>query len=102
MIHAIATIQFRPEYTSNLIEIYRGFVPEVLKEEGCLEYVPTLDFPMDLANQRIEAGVMLVIERWASEEAFRAHLQQPHVIEFRKAIQGMVDGVKLRISQPVL
>lgn len=57
---------------------------------------------MDLSNQQLEPGRLLVFERWVSADAFRGHLQQAHVQEFRKAIQGIVDSVTLQISEPVL
>ncbi len=47
-----------------------------LEEEGCLFY----EFWSDLDR----SGRFSVVEAWASEEAFQAHITSPHLVAFRE------------------
>ena len=102
MLHVIASIHFEPSRESELRAIYADFVPQVQAEPGCLQYVPTAHFSLDLPNQEMRAGEFLVTEIWETEAAFRAHLQAPHVMAFREAIKGIVTRVSIRASRPLL
>ena len=101
MLKVIAHIHFDPAKRARLIEIYDELVPKVLAEDGCHQYEPHEDMPTELPNQLREDGRFLVIEQWRDRDAFEAHLQAPHVIEFRKAIQGIVTDVKVHVLQPL-
>ena len=76
-------------------------VPPVLKEEGCIEYGPTVDVSSGLALQGpARANVVTVIEKWASLYALRAHLQAPHMLEYRTRVKDLVVGVQLQVTEP--
>ena len=45
MIHILASITVKASELTAFLEIIKANVPEVLKEEGCLEYSATVDFP---------------------------------------------------------
>jgi len=100
MIHVVASIQFDQNQTEALKSIYRELVPQVLAENGCLQYQPTFDFETDLPNQDKNASLITVTEIWESYEAFQAHLKAPHVIIFREQIKGNVEKVTVKILQP--
>ena len=102
MLKVIAHIHFEPARRARLLEIYDELVPQVLAEDGCHQYEPHEDLPTDLPNQLGDQGRLLVLEQWRDWEAFEAHLQAPHVIEFRKAIQGIVTEVKVQVLKPVI
>lgn len=88
MIYVLATALIREGRLLDALDCYRYLVPIVLSEEsGCLEYTPTTDRNLGLANQNTDPGRILVLERWRSEEDFRAHLAMPHCAEFRSRIQ---------------
>ena len=97
MLKVIAHVHFDPTRKEQLLEIYDDFVPKVLAEDGCHQYEPHEDFPTELPNQMVEECRILVLEQWRDGDAFQAHLQAPHVIDFRKAIQGIVTEVKVQV-----
>jgi len=83
-------------------EVYKGFAPQVLKEKGCLMYLPTVDYPTDIATQRQESNVITVIEKWDNMEAFHAHLNAPHVLQFREDVKGLVEKVSIKVLREML
>jgi len=49
----------------------------------------------------VRPDVVMVIEKWASLAALQTHLQAPHVMEYRRRVSGLVQGVTLQILEPV-
>lgn len=43
-----------------------------------------------------------VFEVYASREAYQAHIQTPHFLEYKSAVEGMVRALKLLDVDPIL
>ena len=68
------------------------------------------------ASIRLEPGVLTLyavavkghpeqirlFEMYASAAAYQAHLQSPHFLKYKAATQGMVKGLRLVETQPIL
>lgn len=104
MIHVLATVLIKDGCLPEALDCYQYLVPQVLeKEPGCLEYVPTVDHDLGLANQDRVPARILVAERWQSETDFRAHLTMPHCVEFRARIAPyLAEGISVLITRPAL
>ena len=101
MIRVIATIEVAEGRRDDFLAVFRQLVPKVLAEEGCLEYGPWVDVPTSIeAQPEARENVITAVEKWESIEALEAHLIAPHMIEFRKSIQGMVANITLQILEP--
>lgn len=101
MICVIATIEVLPGRREEFLEKFRGLVPRVRAEEGCLEYVPMIDMPATLPSQGpARENVVTVVEKWKDIAALEAHLVAPHMAEFRAATAGLRSAVHLQILQP--
>ena len=48
MIHVLASIQVKPGKRNTFLEIFKTNVPNVLQEEGCVEYSPAVDIDAGL------------------------------------------------------
>lgn len=81
------------------MEQFKANLPAVRSEEGCIEYVPTVDVDMDLPPQSLDPTMMTVVEQWESEAALRAHLVAPHMDRYRAAVKGLVEAVTLKVLQ---
>ena len=102
MIHVIATIEVVRGKRDAFLAEFRQVVPLVRAEAGCLDYGPTVDLDTGLGAQLpVRDHVVTVVERWESLEALRAHLQAPHMAEYRERVKGLVAGVRLQVLQPV-
>jgi quinol monooxygenase YgiN len=101
MIHVIATIEVHAGRREDLLAEFRSIVPQVLAEDGCLEYGPAVDAPTDIAAQLpVREHAVTVVEKWASLEHLKHHLTAPHMQEFREKVREIVARTTLVILRP--
>lgn len=101
MVYVIATIQAKPGRRDELVAAFAELVPEVLAEEGCRAYVPTVDAETDLERQRrVGDDVLTMVEQWDSIDHLRAHLAAPHMTAFREKAGGLIESIDLRVHEP--
>jgi len=101
VIYVIATIELRPGCRETFLAQFRSVVPLVLREQGCLEYGPTVDIVTNLAAQGDERpDVVTVVEKWDDLECLEAHLVAPHMLAYREQVKGWVQQVRLQVLQP--
>ena len=99
MINVIASIHVREGRLSEFIEIFKSNIPNVLEEEGCLEYVPTMDVATNLPPQELNKNVVTIIEKWRRLEDLLAHLSAPHMIAYKKQVKDLVVKVSLKVLE---
>jgi len=104
MIHVIAYVKMKPGMIPKALDFYRVLLPKVFAaEKGCLEYSPTIDFDIGAANQNKDADTIIVHERWAAIDDFKAHLTMPHSAEFRASIKDfLAERITVTITQNAL
>jgi quinol monooxygenase YgiN len=101
MICVIATIEVAEGRRQDFLAEFRKLVPKVLGETGCLEYAPMVDVPSGIGVQAPgRPDVVTIVEKWQSLEALEAHLMAPHMIDYRKAVKGLVKGTSLVVLAP--
>ncbi len=102
MIHVIATVQLNPGRRDDFLEILRANVPNVLAENGCQSYQPTIDTNSGIPVQAaLRADVVTIVEVWDSLEALRNHLQTPHMAQYRDKVKDMVSKTDIKIMEGV-
>ncbi len=97
MIHVIASIRVKAGKTAAFLEVFKSIVPSVMKEKGCIEYVPAVDIPAGLQPQLLDENVVTIIEKWESLGALRDHLEAPHMLSYRERVVGIVEEVSLKV-----
>jgi quinol monooxygenase YgiN len=101
MIHVIATITLKPGQREAFLVEFRRLMPSVHAEAGCIEYAPAIDVDSGISMQSpLRENVAVIIEKWASLDALKAHLHAPHMADYRVRIRDMVEGVTLQILTP--
>lgn len=101
MIYVIATIEIAPGKREDFLREFQANVPAVLAEEGCIEYVPTIDLQTAIAAQGdARPDVVTVVEKWEDVEALEAHLIAPHMITYRAKVKDLVTRVALQVVEP--
>ena len=101
MIHVIATVELVPGTREKFLSEFRKIIPEVRAEAGCIEYGPAVDADTDIATQfRIGAEKVVVIEKWQSVAALKAHGVAPHMPAYRAKVKDYVRGMELRVLAP--
>ena len=99
MINVIASIRVKAGRRSEFLEVFKSNVPNVRKEKGCIEYLPTVDIDADLPPQVLDENVVTIIEKWESLEALRDHLVAPHMLAYKEKVQDIVEGLSVKVLQ---
>ena len=97
MISVIASVRIKADRLSQFIEILKSNVPEVRKEDGCIEYFPAIDIDSGLPVQKLDKNVVTIIEKWESVEALRAHLKTPHMLAYREKVKDIVEELSVKV-----
>ena len=89
MITVLASIRVKEGNRSDFLEIFKGNVPHVREEKGCVEYFPAVDVDADLSGQTFDADVVTVVEKWKSLEALHSHMGAPHMLAYRYKVKNL-------------
>lgn len=101
MIYVVATIELKPGTRSTYLDVFRGVMPKVQAEDGCIAYEPTIDVSAGLPIQPpLRKDTVVIMERWASIEHLQAHLQTQHMADYREKVKDMVVGVTVHVLEP--
>ncbi|WP_428374675.1 putative quinol monooxygenase [Lichenicoccus sp.] len=91
MIHVVAVVTARAGQRVALLAAFHANVPAVHAEDGCIEYGPVIDVP-DAGPIQTPLGedTFMVIEKWASADALRAHAGSPHMLAYGARTKDMI------------
>ena len=79
-----------------------GQFPSVHAEDGCLEYVATVNAENAGATQtRFGAETFVVVERWASLAALEAHAVAPHMAAYAAKTRNLIASRVIHVLSPV-
>ena len=101
MIHVIATLEVEPGKRDFVLAEFKKIVPLVRAEAGCIEYAPAIDAETGMTMQhRIGPDSLMVIERWETLEALKAHDVAPHMQDYRAKVKPYIRGREIRVLAP--
>ena len=101
MIHVLATIQLQPGKRDAFLSEFHQVMPKVHQEPGCIEYGPAIDADSDIGAQtRLGEERVVIIEKWESLDALKAHLTAPHMLAYREKVKDFVVGTTINILEP--
>ncbi len=80
---------------------FRANVPAVKAEQGCIEYGAAVDAENALAFQtKYGPDTFLVIEKWESMDALKAHAAAPHMAAYGAKTKEFIASRVIHILQP--
>ena len=88
MIHVLAIITAKPGQRAALLQAFKAIVPTVRAETGCIEYGPVVD--VDGADPAFGPDVFVVVEKWESLAALKAHSVAPHMKAYGEKTKDLV------------
>ena len=97
MINVLASIHIKEDRLAEYTDILKANIPNVLGENGCLEYLPTVDVPTGLPTQELDNNVVTIVEKWRSLEDLKAHLSAPHMLVYKEKVKHLVLKVSLKV-----
>ena len=101
MIHVLAVITAKPGMRSTILEHFKANVPAVCAEQGCIEYGAAVDAENALAFQtKWGPDTFVVVEKWESMEALKAHAAAPHMAAYGAKTKEMIASRVIHILSP--
>ena len=100
MIHVVAIITAQPGQRATLLEAFRAVIPTVHAEAGCIEYGPAVDAE-GMGEPTFGPDSFVVIEKWESREALRAHAKSAHMADYASKTKDMVARRAVHVLDPV-
>ena len=101
MIHVIAIITARPGKRAEVLKAFNANVPAVRAEKGCIEYGAAVDAEAALPVQtRYGADTFVVVEKWESMDALKAHAAAPHMAAYGAKTKELLASRVIHILSP--
>ena len=101
MIHVIAIITAKAGMRDAILEAFRANMPAVHAEQGCIEYGPAIDTPgMGPIQTELGPDTFVVVEKWESAEALKAHAAAPHMAAYGAKVKAMVGSRVIHVLSP--
>jgi quinol monooxygenase YgiN len=101
MIHVLAIITAKIGQRDSVLEAFRANVPNVRAEDGCIEYGAAIDVE-GFGGLQTQFGpdTFVVIEKWASADALRAHAAAPHMAAYAAKTKPMLASRIIHVLSP--
>ena len=102
MIHVIAVVTAKPGMREQVLQAFRANVPAVRAENGCIEYGAAVDADPALKLQtRWGPDTFLVIEKWESMGALKAHAAALHMAAYAAKTKELIASRAIHVLSPV-
>ena len=101
MIHVVAVITARPGKREAILQAFRANCPAVRAEKGCIEYGAAVDADPALPIQtKYGHDAFVVVEKWESMDALKAHAAAPHMAAYGAKTKEMIASRAVHILSP--
>jgi len=101
MVHVVAVITAKPGMREKILQAFRANVPAVRAEKGCIEYGAAIDAdPAASFQTNWGPETFLVIEKWESMDALKAHAAAPHMAAYGAKTREYIANRVIHILQP--
>ena len=100
-VHVIAVITAKPGKRPELLAAFQANVPNVHAEDGCIEYVATVDAEgAGDVQTRFGEDTFVVVEKWASMAALKAHAAAPHMAAYAARTKDLIASRVIHVLSP--
>ena len=101
MIHVLAIITTKPGQRDAVLEAFRANVPAVRTEQGCIEYGAAVDAEgLGSIQTKVGPDTFVVVEKWASIDALKAHAAAPHMAAYGAKTRDMLANRTIHVLSP--
>lgn len=100
MIHVVAVITTNPGQRETVLQAFRANVPAVHAEDGCIEYGATVDADAGQFQTKFGPDTFVVVEKWASLDALKAHAASPHMAAYAAKTKPMIAKRIIHVLSP--
>ena len=101
MVHVVAIITAKPGLRDEILTAFRANVPTVRAEDGCIEYGATIDAEgVGSLQARFGDDTFVVVEKWESLPALKAHAAAPHMAAYGAQTKDMIASRVIHVLSP--
>ncbi len=101
MIHVLAIVTAKPGQREAILAAFRANMPAVRAETGCIEYGPAVDADgVGGIQTKVGPDTFVVIEKWASIEALKAHAAAPHMAAYAAKTRDLIASRVIHVLSP--
>ena len=101
MIHVLAIITAKAGKRAEVLAAFNANVPAVRAEKGCIEYGAAVDAEGAPSIQvKYGADTFVVIEKWESLDALRAHAHAPHMVAYAEKVKAHLAERIIHVLSP--
>ena len=100
MIHVVAIVTAKPGMRDAILKEFRANMPAVHAEKGCIEYAPAIDADLGGIQTKCGPDAFVVIEKWESLDALKAHGASPHMRTYGAKTKDMVASRTIHVLSP--
>ncbi|HJT06015.1 MAG TPA: antibiotic biosynthesis monooxygenase [Stellaceae bacterium] len=101
MIHVLAIITAKPGQRAAILREFHANIPAVRAEKGCIEYGPAVDAEgMGGFQTKFGPDSFVVIEKWESADALKAHAAAPHMAAYAAKTKEMIQSRVIHVLSP--
>ncbi len=100
-VHVVAIITAKPGLRDEILAAFRANVPAVHAEDGCIEYGATIDAEgVGSLQTRFGDDTFVVVEKWQSLPALKAHAAAPHMAAYGAKTKDMIASRVIHVLSP--
>lgn len=101
-IHVMAVITAKKGMRGKILEAFLHNSPTVHKEQGCVEYIATVD-ANDVGALQTNFGndTFVVVEKWESLGALKDHATSSHMAAYAKKTKDLIESRIIHVLSPV-
>ena len=101
IVHVVAVITAKPGLRGQVLDAFQANVPAVHAEDGCIEYVATVDADdVGPLQSRFGDDSFVVVEKWESLDALRAHAASDHMKAYAARTRDWIAERKVHVLTP--
>jgi quinol monooxygenase YgiN len=101
MIHVLAVITAKPGQRDAILREFHANMPAVRAEKGCIEYGPAIDADgVGGFQAKFGPDTFVVIEKWESLDALKAHAAAPHMATYGAKTKEMIASRTIHVLSP--
>jgi len=98
MIHVLAILTALPGKRAEVLQAFQANVPAVHAENGCIEYTAVVD--VDGADPAFGPDTFVVVEKWASMDALKAHAAAAHMAAYGEKVKHLMAARAVHVLNP--
>jgi len=101
MIHVVAMLTTQPGQRTKVLQAFNANAVTVRAEDGCIEYVATVDAQgMPASPGTLGDDTFVVVEKWASLAALQAHAAAPHMKAYAASVKELMAKRVIHVLEP--